>query len=332
VSQEEPRFAYLILSHDRPRQVESLVDRIRVLSPSAQIVVHHDLRAEDVPWNGSPPERVSMVERSMVHWGDWSILDATLRVTKFAYESLEADWFVLISGVDRPVVDLQAWEHSMQSAGVDLLTKILPATKRARFGHRPNGNESAYVRAMYRWHRIPAPKSDSANKAMHRLSSLAKYCQPLVTLEYAFHRDSWFIGHPRLKRSLPPKWSVGWGPQWMAFNRKAAGTALKVEDSVIEHFRHTYVPDQSYLHTVFTNAPDLQRKHALLSYVPWKMAQQRNGEIWIHDEDFPDIVKSKAAFARKFDLNGDSEIVDQIDAMIESSGGRALQKGERLTR
>ncbi len=73
-----PTVAYLILTHKDPEQVEALASRILALSDTGQVVVHHDLKADPLPWDGSPPARVHLVDRVQVEWGDWSIVEATL--------------------------------------------------------------------------------------------------------------------------------------------------------------------------------------------------------------------------------------------------------------
>src|ERR1700722_4053797 len=75
-----PSFAYLLLTHKDARHVEGLADRILDLSPGAQIVVHHDAGANDLPWRGAPSGPIHLVERSRVKWGDWSMIEATLRM------------------------------------------------------------------------------------------------------------------------------------------------------------------------------------------------------------------------------------------------------------
>ena len=62
--------AYLILSHKDPRQVEALTDRILGLSPRADVVIHHDLKDDLLPWDGRPPARVHLVERTAVEHRD----------------------------------------------------------------------------------------------------------------------------------------------------------------------------------------------------------------------------------------------------------------------
>ena len=116
-----PRCAYLILSHKDRRQVETLTHRILGLSPRADVVVHHDLKDDAPPWDGHPPARVHLVERTTVEWGGWSIVDATLRLIRFAHERLGSQWMVIVSGEHWPVTDLEAWEARVIASGVDAL-------------------------------------------------------------------------------------------------------------------------------------------------------------------------------------------------------------------
>ena len=81
--------AYLLLTHKDPHQVMALADRIHALSPTSHIVVHHDAKADTLPWDGVPPQWAHLVERVPVEWGDWSIVEATLRMFRFAHEELE---------------------------------------------------------------------------------------------------------------------------------------------------------------------------------------------------------------------------------------------------
>ena len=77
---EAPCFAYMLLTHRDPQHVEELARRILDLSPACHVVIHHDMAAGDLPWEGRPPDRVHFVERGRVLWGDWSIVAATLRM------------------------------------------------------------------------------------------------------------------------------------------------------------------------------------------------------------------------------------------------------------
>lgn len=131
-----PTVAYLILSHKDPAQVEALAARILRLSSKSLVVVHHDLNAATVPWGGDAPERVHLVDRTRVEWGGWSIVEATLRLIRFAVERLNADWLVVLSGEHWPVTDLELWETTLSRCRADALLPGESLPRRLHFGRQ----------------------------------------------------------------------------------------------------------------------------------------------------------------------------------------------------
>jgi hypothetical protein len=165
---EAPKVAYLISSWHKLDQLERLADRILELSPRAEIVVHHDAKAPEMPWRGqSPDNRIHLVDRIPVQWGDWSQIQAFLMLIGFAYDVLQADWFCLLSGEDRPVIDLARWERDLPRAAFDALLPGGPLVRHAPFGRRPSFSEQSYVRYEYRWRRVPFP--NLRHRTVHRV-------------------------------------------------------------------------------------------------------------------------------------------------------------------
>lgn len=192
-----PRFAYLLLTHKDVRHVEELASRILDLSPTGHVVIHHDLASDELPWQGNPPERVHFVDRGRVLWGDWSIVDATLRMIRFAHRELDADWYTLLSGEHRPIVDLRQWEQSTFASGVDAFVEAETLPEKLTFGR---GNEDAnrfLARCLHRWVTIDEPSFQAGRKALGGLWRISRYGLPVGALEYSHRRQAWFIGSPR---------------------------------------------------------------------------------------------------------------------------------------
>jgi hypothetical protein len=312
------RVAYLILSHHRPEQVEALTDRILALSPAAHVVVHHDVTAPDVPWSGAPPPRVHMVERMEVVWGDWSIVEASLRLLRYASENLDSDWCVFLSGEDRPVVDLSRWERSMQVAGNDGLVPARALNRKPAFGRRPTFDDLNFVRYAYRWRELP-PVSGTARRMVEWSRRVSRFAQPLFKIEYTDRRDRFFLGLPR-RRRLPAGWVLYTGPQWVACGRRAVQALLHADDTVVEWYRQTWIPDQSFIHTVLHNPPDLVLAQTPLTYVvPYRTKMER-GDMVLRVDDLGVIEGSGAAFARKFDPSVDPDILRAVEAGIDADG------------
>ena len=312
------RVAYLILSHQRPDQVEALADRILALSPNGEVVVHHDAASPTLPWAGAPPARVHLVERTHVLWGDWSIVEATLRLVRFAAEELDADWYVLLSGEDRPVVDLAAWEQAMATSGTDGLVPARVVDRRPSFGRAPAAADINFVRYSYRWRALP-PVRGLTHRAVGLARRVSRYSQPLFKIEYTDRRDRFFLALPR-RRRLPAGWVIYTGPQWVALGRRAAEALLHADHEVVEWYRRTWIPDQSFLHTVLHNQPDLRFSDTPLTYVVPFGTKGRRGDMVLRLEDLGAIRASGAAFARKFDPAVDAEILGAIDAAIVADG------------
>jgi len=310
------RVAYLILSHHRPEQVEALAQRILSLSPSGHVVVHHDVTAPVAPWNGKPPPRVHLLARTRVLWGDWSMVETSLRLLRFATDELGADWCAFLSGEDRPVVNLARWEQAMCSSKIDGLIPASVVDRKPTFGRSPTAGDVNFVRYSYRWRELP-PVRGVTRAGFELARRVSRYAQPLFKIEYTNRRDRFFLGIPR-RRRLPPGWTIYTGPQWVACGSRAMRALLDVDDSVVEWYRQTWIPDQSFFQTVLYNQPGLILNNSPLTYVvPYKAKQQR-GDMVLRAEDLDVVRLSGAAFARKFDPSIDSGILQAVDAEVDA--------------
>ncbi len=192
-----PRFAYLLMTHENERDVEELAERIVSLSPTAQVVVHHDVGARALPWAGDPPEPFHLVERVAVRWGDWSMIQATGNLVRYAVEELDADWFVLLSGEHRPAVDLARWEREVAASGADAIVRAEELPARLHFGWRDFETNQYLARSRHRWRVVPRPRSDVVHQAIGWAAKLGRGLHPLLAVEYAHRRDAWLVGLPR---------------------------------------------------------------------------------------------------------------------------------------
>lgn len=311
-----PRFAYLLLTHTDPGQVEELADRLLALSPSAQVVVHHDRAAGDPPWDGRPDGPRHLVERGPVLWGDWSMVEATERLVGYAVDQLDADWLVLLSGQHRPLVDLARWEEVTAASGVDAYARADRLPDRLRFGRADPEANGYLARARHRWTAVRRPRSDRIHDALGRLTQLGQAAHPLGAVEYAHRRGAWVLGTPR-RRGPVAGWTLFRGSQWVVLNRRAARTVLEVDPAVRRWFRSSWIPDESYIHTVLRHQRGLVVSDQLVTYVLDTPSQPRPGWMRLAMDDLPAAWSSGAAFARKVDLSDRPEVVWAIDRAVD---------------
>lgn len=315
-----PRFAYLVLSHQEPPRVDPLLQRLLQLSPAGHVVVHHDAASPTVPWRGPTDGRFHRVERSSVQWGDWSMVAATLRLLRHAVEHVDADWVTLLSGEHRPVVDLATWEAGVAAAGVDAYLGDRPLPARLRFGRRREQDNEFLARYAHRWRALPRPRSDGAHRVVGGLWKLSRATHPVAKLEFAHRRDAWMLGTPR-PRGPVRGWRFHKGTQWVVLSRRAVDAVLGADPAVTEWFRGTYIPDESYVHTLVRHTPGLVASDRSMTYVP-PSPDGRTG-VWMRLglEDLPAVGASGAAFARKVDPVGRPEVLAAIDALVDRRAG-----------
>jgi hypothetical protein len=313
-----PRVAYLVLSHKNPAQVEALVRRVLELSPAGEVLVHHDAKAAGVPWEGTAPARSRLIEPIPVVWGDWSVVEATLRLLRRAADALDPDWYVFLSGEDRPVRDLALWEEELTASGTDGLVPARKLTTHPAFGRRPTADDLNYVRYAHRWRAMPEVDNHTLRRIFHGLRVASVFMQPLWKIEYSERRDRWFVGVRRRLR-LPPGWALYAGSQWMTIGRRAAQCLLDVDPAVTEWFRRSWIPDQGYFHTVLYNQPQLHLRDDPVTYVVPHDSAKRHRWMTLTTEDIDDIARSGAAFARKFDRHVDPDVMDRIDAAVDAT-------------
>jgi hypothetical protein len=326
---DPPRFAYLLLTHKDPQHVEMLVRRIQELSPRSSCVVHHDAATASLPWDGRPPERVHLVEAGQVRWGDWSMVEATERLLRFATDRLEADWFVLLSGEHRPTVDLSRWEANTAATGADALLGAEPLPSRLRFGRADTEHNMLLARSRHRWRLFARPHRQALHRSIGLLAKFSAKTRPIVSVEYIHRREAWAVGLRRRRRSSHD-WSFYRGSQWFALNRKAADAALGMDPSVAEWFKKSWIPDEAYLHTALRHVEGLVVAEQTTTYVRETPLVPYQGWMQLSPPDLPAVWASQLPFARKVDPGAHPDVVASIDRAVDLE--RAAEPGRNHAR
>jgi hypothetical protein len=282
--------AYLILTHRNPLQVGRLVRRL--LHPQSSTHVHVDRNTNAQTYDqivSSLPKsmNVEMVPRVACVWGSWGIVEATLLgIRSILGSRSRAEHIVVMSGQCYPLRSAEAL--------VDFFKKFpgccfVTSWKMPSPVHGPDGG-------MYRlryWHQ-------SIGGRRFRIPIARK--QPDVPLYV--------------------------GPQWMVLDRARAMRLLDFTNEhpdIVRFFRHTWIPDEHYIHTVLQKTDPDYLHNAELWYMDWSKpgANGKNAPILGTDdfeklrtasrqEKIGDLIFPKL-FARKFDSTVDSQILDSID-------------------
>lgn len=303
-----PRVAYLITSYNLPTQVLRLTSVLRAGSPDAPIVVHHDdrwcavdrikLEAIDVKLVAPP---------SCVAWGSFSQLAMVLRCLKWTLTYTDFDWVALISGQDYPIRPVVEIERSLGATEFDALIGVgrcePPPLRRTvdEFGGR----------YYYRWRRLPT-------RTGSRLARTAAKARPLL-LSKSLPTGFW-LGVRALHSPFDSDLVCHCGPDWFTLSRTAVEAVdhfVRVRPEVLEWYRRTIIPTESFVHTALANNSVLRLSGDNRRYTVWDRRNMTGPRV-LRIEDLDSILASRADFARKFDETVDNTVLDAIDRLVHS--------------
>jgi hypothetical protein len=314
------QFTYVILCHRYPNQVLELTNRIRRLSPEANVLVRHDqppgfLDSERVRAAGGD----LLVSAIRVRWGEWSMVEATLEALETARSLNNSDWIVVISGQDWPVKALAQWEQSIRRSSADAIVsaQALPVAIRS---FRLADDDHIMLRYNYCWQRIP-----------HRLSK----CIPTVpkrAAEILWSRTLFHVRTPlRLAVSHGDAQSL-WayrpkdtpfsdafrcfkGHQWFAVSARAHRhlvAAIEQRPALVKHYSHTIVPDESFIQTIIANDVELDIIDTPISWTKWTKGAMHPDTLTY--DDLHTAFSSRSPFVRKVapELFDDLQRIDEL--------------------
>jgi hypothetical protein len=316
------RIAYLILTHSMPDHLGRLIAALR--DDDARFYVHVDRKVAAEPFlvHGAPD--VEFLERRIpVYWGEWQMVEATLRLMTLALDDPAGapDYLVLLSGTCYPFRTprhIQSLLADGPGDGVFLNTVPMP--------------NDALAKPISRLERYRF-RSDR--------SRLANYGRALPIMVRAPHPGPrfsrwWFLTRDwRRELGMDP---YG-GSSWWALPADAARYVLAFADRerrVVRFFENTRSPDESFFQTVIGNSTFAPRIRRNLTYADWTAGGSH--PAWItreHVERFaspgPFIEggpygRGELCFARKF-RDDDGFMTGLVDAAVRANAAAAGSTG-----
>ncbi|MCP2727694.1 beta-1,6-N-acetylglucosaminyltransferase [Limnofasciculus baicalensis] len=286
---------FILLTHTKPHQIIRLVTRLNSMFDCPPIVCHHDFFQSDFPIDALSKNVLLVHPHIKTGWGNFSVVESTLRALRLMYQTPDSpDWFILLSGADYPIKPANQILDDLASRSYDVYIEHEPI--------KYNDYERDWQRKCYE-----------------------RYCT--VKFQFSFPNinlrltnGELTLKHPLLTRYFLPfssKFRCFAGGQWFCANRKAAEYLIDfhtTKPSLASHYCQVEIPDESYYQTILCNNPHLKIKNNHWRYIDWSK-EGKHPETLLF-EDLPKLLASSAHFARKFDVDTDIRILDELDAII----------------
>lgn len=253
-------------------------------------------------------------QRISAVWADFGMVQATINCMRQVIADQRTGYCVLISGQDYPIKDTQyRSEFLQQQYGMNFIQghPILPTgcpEHGSRRIHRYKINlsktrndllvfPSIYDREFYRKFTIKS------------FLTLARRRNVRACLEV--------IPVTLRKRKFPSYLQPYSGSQWWALPME---TIYLIEEFISEHpdylayHKYTFAPDEIFFQSIIFSLISSDKIRDEITYVNW--SQNTDGPLLLQEVNFEEIVYQgghNKLFARKFDIDIDSRILDLID-------------------
>lgn len=292
----EPRIAFLILAHGDAPQLERLC---RALQPHS-IFIHVDGKAADFP-----SERIEVLPgvtlvqpRIRVHWGDFSMIEATLALIEGSRNAGIHQRYVLLSGACYPIKAMTSLEAAFKR---DPHREWINLTLIGRDSHL------AHLISR-RWRMAPLVPHGAVDAKLRQIRN---------GVSKTMGRD--------LEREI--MMTPFFGSQWWALTNDCVAMIMefvKSNPTFVKAYRSVYAPDEHFFHTIVGNSSlaafsnqveDLGA--ATNQSMPLHLISAEEDRYWSAGAGaFGPIATTTKFFIRKVSANRSAALLDWIDAEL----------------
>ena len=274
------KIAHVILIHQNPLQLRRLIQRLA--HPDADFYIHVDLKTDINPFLFLQGEHVKfIVNRVSVHWGAYSIVQATVNSLMEILKSVgNYDYINLLSGQDYPLKSTESIHNF--------------------FKNNPN---KAFMHTLL-----------VENEWQEAIPRLTKYHLSNYTFSGKYTLEKW-INFLLPSRKMPNNLIAVGRSQWFSISSQHAEyvvSYLHENKHVKRFFELTWGSDEFVFQTILFNS--IHQKDMVndnLRYIDWSDNKVSPKTFTIND--LPNLLNSERLFARKFSENIDCNIMDELD-------------------
>jgi len=282
--------AHLILAHNRPGQLERLINSLNY--PEADIYIHLDKKTLKGPFEhlSDRPNVFFLKKRVEIYWGAYNIVEATLNGFKEIVQSGKGYRFInLLSGQDYPLQSQQYIHHFLSQNQQTAFMNYL------KFD--PDWAEASARIKKYHFNNFNITGKFLLQKIVNSILPERTIPNELILVG----RSQWFTIPLDCVCYIIDYWA----------KQKKLRNFIKL----------TWAPDEFIFHTILYNS-EFRGKMVNndLRYIDWSSGKVSPKTLTI--DDVGALLSSGKLFARKFDMDTDEKVLDLIDEEISKREAR----------
>lgn len=290
------RIAFILLCHKDPEAVVQQAEQLTAVGD--YVAIHFDKRASDEAFSKiqkslSENKNVAFVKKRVkCGWGEWSLVDATLRTVETALNAFpRATHFYMLSG--------------------DCM-----AIKSAGYAHQFLDNDDVdYIESFDYF------ESDWIKTGLKEERLIYRHWFNERTQKKRFYWSFWTQRRLGITRSPPEDIQMMIGSQWWCLRRRTMEWVVdfaKKRKDVIRFFKTTWIPDETFFQTVVRHVvPSVEIRNQTLTFLAFT---DYGMPLTFYNDHYDLLLGQDALFARKISAEA-QELKSRLGALYAS--GRA---------
>lgn len=309
------KHAFLIIAHDKWEQLIYLLKQLD--STNHDIFIHIDKKCKNIPFETLKStvnkSKIEIYSYYKVYWGSFELVETEIFLLEQAFKK-QYDYYHLLSGADLMIKSNK------------YLDDFFEKNKGKEFVHFDTEQRLKEDKELER--RTKYYHFFTNYRRKFKIALLNEFFTFIARLSLILQM---IIGIDRSKKNDTIK--IKYGSQWFSITNDLVNYIIQSKAKIYSMFKYTKCADELFIQTLVYNSKfqeNLYDKNfddsniANMRLIDMKKRGKRGSPYTWRLKDFKEINDSQCIFARKFNIDIDSEIIKQIIKLTMSKGEKSL--------
>lgn len=311
---------YLILSHKNPQQIYRLINTIKTASPDCYIILSHDSRNCDIDVSRLEKIPGVHIQFATADRGDFSLVQNYFSAVDWLINNnIDFDWLIKLSAQDYPTQPISEIEYSLSKTQYDGFMEYFKVFSAESHWSIKEGSG----RYLYRYKKIPLPLPNWLF-SMLKVTRIVNHLQKLFRIDFEYGLRIGF----RPKSIFNRNFQCYGGLFFTILSKECINYLHNFyhhNPHIIDYYKETLIPEESLIQTILINSKKFKFYSECKHYIDFSNSIHGHPKI-LTENDYEAMTQEKYYFARKFDLNPNSKILDILDREFANQNSKKLSE------
>lgn len=304
---------YLIQTYKNPEQIYRLVRLIKNTTANSFIIISHNFSSCNLNISLLKKfQNVKVIHNNGVMMGSFGILQGFFdAIAWLLNQNIKFDWLINLTGQDYPTQPLYKIEKLLHSTKYDGFVEYYDVYSK----QSPWSKKVVDTRYLYSYKHFKEYLSPQQKYMLRPIKHIVNNCQPFFRLDYSY---GLILGMKNFYHLFDKHFTCYGGSFFTTISQACVAylhNFVREHPRVLDYYKKTFIPEESFIQTVLVNSKQFNLYNSNFRYTDFYGSRHGHPRI-LTAKDFPSLTQSNIHFARKFDMNVDSTILDKLDRRI----------------